>query len=344
MISKPDKSKTVAQIAEFIGATFEGDASTTVSGLGPLEFGRPNELCFIRDNNLARVTSAIAESKAAAFIVHESLHGQIKAEQPILFAAEPQQALVKLAALFDLLPPRLTGISPLASIDVTAIIAEGVAIGAFAVIGAAVKIGKNTVIHPHACIYPDVEIGADCTIHAGVVIREKCKLSNNCVIQPGSVIGADGFGYVPDPTLGLKAVPQLGNVEFEAHVDVGANACIDRAALGSTRVGIGSKLDNLVQVGHNVQIGKHSILCGQVGIAGSCVIGDRVMLGGQSGVADHIRIESDSRIAAQSGVITPLDGAGDFAGYPAIKARLWLRMMALLRHSVTKGNKKKTEN
>lgn len=344
MISKSDKTKTIAQIAEYIGATFEGNPATAVTGLGPLEFGRPSELCFIRDKNLARVSTALAESKAAAFIVHDSLRGQLKATQPIIFAAEPQQALVKLAALFGLLPPRLTGISPLASIDTTATLGAGVAIGAFAVIGAQVQIGKNTVIHPHCCIYPGVEIGANCLIHAGVVIREQCKLSDNCVIQPGSVIGADGFGYVPDPTLGLKAVPQLGNVEFEANVDVGANACIDRAALGSTRVGLGSKIDNLVQVGHNVQIGNHSILCGQVGIAGSCVIGDRVMLGGQSGVADHIHIESDSRIAAQSGVITPLDGKGDFAGYPAIKARLWLRMMAYLRHNVTRGHQKKVED
>ena len=192
-------------------------------------------------------------------------------------------------------------------------------------IGAEVQIGNNVTIHPHVVIYPGTIIEDDCIIHSGAIIREYCHLKKGCVIQNGAVIGSDGFGYVPDPALGLRAVPQVGRAVLGPLVDVGANSCIDRGALGDTSISLGTKVDNLVQVGHNVSIGEHTIVCGQSGIAGSTRIGARCVLGGSTGVGDHLNIPDDCRFGGNSGVITAIDEPGDYMGHPAIPAQQWRR-------------------
>jgi UDP-3-O-[3-hydroxymyristoyl] glucosamine N-acyltransferase len=331
-------SMPLTKIAAHLHLSYSGSGDTPLSGLCPLEEGVDSALCFVRDTNASRVEASIASSKAGAFIVHESLKTELKSQRPLLFSPHPQQTLMQIAELFGLGPVRIEGVSPLASIAKSAVIEAGAAVGPFAVVGEHTVVGANSQIHPHVCLYSHVHIGKNCIIHAGAVVREHCRIADHCVIQPGAIIGADGFGYVPDAEIGLKPVPQIGVVELEDRVDIGANACVDRAALGRTLIRRSSKLDNLVQVGHNVQIGQYSILCGQVGIAGSCTIGDRVTLGGQSGVADHVEIGSDIRIAAKSGVTSVLREKGDYAGYPAMNARLWRRMMGFLRRSVRKSS------
>ena len=183
-------------------------------------------------------------------------------------------------------------------------------------------------------------------VHSGACIREGCEIGDYGIIQNGAVVGSEGFGYVPDLELGLRHVPQTGNVKLEARVDIGANTCIDRGTAGDTHIHLGSKLDNLVQVGHNVSIGSHSILCGQVGIAGSVNIGEQVVLGGNSGVADHVDIVSGVRVAAKSGVIADIDEKGDYIGFPAQKASTWRRQLVNLKNlpkilKELKGSKKK---
>jgi len=167
-------------------------------------------------------------------------------------------------------------------------------------------------------------------IHARVVLREDIEISDGVILQPGAVIGADGFGYIADPKRGLVTVPQIGTVILDAAVEVGANSCIDRATLGRTLIGQGTKLDNLVQVAHNSRIGSYSLLCAQVGIAGSSTIGNNVVLGGHSGVGDHVKIVDNVRVAAKAGVIQDISKPGDYGGYPAVPAREWRRMVGAL--------------
>lgn len=223
------------------------------------------------------------------------------------------------------------GISDQAVVDPTASIGQKVRIGAFCVIGAEVVIDDGVQCFPNVIIYDGAKIGAGSILHSGVVVREDCVVGPESVIQNGAIVGADGFGYRPDPKKGLVSFPQVGVVNLAARVDIGANACVDRGALGDTVVGLGSKIDNLVQVGHNTKIGQHSILCGQVGVSGSCEIGDQVTLAGGVGVADHVSIASNTRFGARSGITSSIKEAGDYAGWPVIPASQWRRQAASLR-------------
>jgi UDP-3-O-[3-hydroxymyristoyl] glucosamine N-acyltransferase len=209
-------------------------------------------------------------------------------------------------------------------------IGSGVSIGEFAVVGPLTEIGDNVVIHPHVVLYPGVKIGPRSIIHSHAAIREDSVLGAETVIQNGAVIGADGFGYVPDAKLGLVGVPQLGTVNLGDRVEVGANSAIDRATLGTTTIGLGTKIDNLVQIGHNTRIGRFSILCGQVGIAGSCEIGNQVVIGGQAGVGDHLKIADGIRVGAKSGVVSDLTEKGDYLGFPPLPAQVARRVFAIL--------------
>ena len=230
-----------------------------------------------------------------------------------------------------------SSIHPQSIIEQSAQIASDVHVGPFSYIGENTKIGTGSVIHPHVCIYSNVSIGEGVEIHSGAIIREGVIIDDRCVIQNSAVIGAEGFGYYQDLD-GLKPIPQVGTVHLSQNVDIGANTCVDRATLGLTELGPGVKVDNLVQIGHNVKIGSHSIVCGQSGIAGSSIIGRGVILGGGTGIADHAEIEDGSRFAARSAALTGKFKKGDYAGYPAISVSLWRRMNGLLMKLVKKGS------
>jgi UDP-3-O-[3-hydroxymyristoyl] glucosamine N-acyltransferase len=333
---KPSSPPTLEQIKSVLG-------EVEISGTGPdkisfacgLDHPEISEGCltFLRSFEASKVLQAINSSKASFFLIsNKTPTFQIPDNKYIIKSNNPNLDFVRVIEAFFLdreqkfLPQ---DIHPTAIVDSTARLSKDTRIGAYAIIGANVCIADNVCIHPHAVIYHDVKIGNNCIIHAHSVIREHSDIGNNCIIQAGSVIGADGFGYVLDQQRGqLKLVPQLGSVKLEDNVEVGANTCIDRATAGYTIIGTGTKIDNLVQVGHNVTIGRSSLLCGQVGVGGSTVIGDGVILGGQVGVGDHMNVASSARVGGGSAVTISLDKAGDYTGSPAMPAFGFRRILS----------------
>lgn len=328
------------EIARQINGVVHGDGAVTIDAACPIDAGVPNGLGFTRADSPARLDRALRQTRcAAALVPTKAITPNSAYPIPVIAVPDPVLAMTKVVPLFFEPAEIGDGISPKAEIHPSARIGRNVRIGPFCVVGPRVSIGDDVVLHPHVVLYPGATIGDRTTLHAGAVVREECTVGADSVIQNGAVIGADGFGYTPDPTRGLVPVPQVGTVVLSAGVDVGANTCIDRATFGQTQIHDGTKIDNLVQIGHNTVIGRHGIVCGQVGIAGSCAIGDGVVLAGSVGVADHISIASGARIAARSAVIRDLDERGDYAGNPAVSARLWNRAMASLLKLAKRGVK-----
>jgi len=322
---------SLATLAAEVQGTVEGDGSRLIEGVCSLDEPRPNCLAFVRDGRALRKSPALAA--LGALLVPTTFDAAVlSAPHPALIRVpDPIGAFARLLPRFH--PPILpaAGVSPRAEVHASARLGRNVSVGAFAVVGADVTVGEDSILHPHVVVYPGVRIGARCILHAGAIIREGCVLGDDLVIQNGAVIGADGFGYTPDPQIGLRTIPQVGIVELGNRVDVGANTCIDRATLGATRIGQGTKIDNLVQIGHNNQIGTWSIICGQAGLAGSSKIGNRVTIGGAAGIADHLHIADNVRLAARSGVTSSIPEAGDYGGFPAQPLRQWHRTVAAIR-------------
>lgn len=334
MNSSPEplgKDKSVKAIAQFIGGKLLGDGEHQVQGV--CAFDEPQNGCisFVQRWSEEILEVLKSDSPLSALLIPDSVEAPTQSSLPLIQVAHPFAALVKLVPVFSKALEIPEGISPQAVIDPTASIGSNVSIGPFSWIGARARIGDGTRILSHAAIYPHAQIGRGALIHSHAVVREHCSIADQGVVQNGAVIGADGFGYLPDPEIGLRTVPQIGRVEIGNRVDIGANTCIDRATLGTTVIGDGTKLDNLVQVGHNTKIGEFSILCGQAGIAGSCRIGSGVTIGGNVGIADHIRIADGCRVAGKSGVTNDLKVKGDYAGFPAISAQDWRRAQVALR-------------
>lgn len=323
---------SLAEIARLVNGRLEGPGEVLVKGLCALEEPVPCCLAFARYTSVKRILSYDLSS-LAGLIVREDLSasGELR-DIGLIRVANPQKAMLQLVPLFFTPPEIERGISPRADIHSRARIGRNVTIGSFCSVGAEAQIGDNTVIYPQVTIYHGAVIGTGAVIHAGAVIREFCRVGNNAVIQPGAVVGADGFGYIPDPQRGLVAVPQIGIAVLEDEVELGANACVDRATLGTTRIGQCSKLDNHVQIGHNTTVGRYSIICGHAALAGSCRIGNQVVIGGNTGIADHIVIADGVRVAGQAGVSGDLTEKGDYAGYPILPAETWRKRFALLSY------------
>ncbi len=323
----------LALVAEKARGIIYQNTNKDVRGICPFEQPAEHELTFTRETNARRLKRALESTSVnlAAVLVPNSLDpSALPSRFNYILCEDPLSSLLNLVPLFFEAEQSPPGVSPKADIHPTCRLGAHISVGAFTSIAANVQIGDHAIIHPHVTLYPNVIVGEGCIIHAGAVLREGSILGAGCVVQPGAVIGADGFGYIPDPKLGLKAVPQIGYVTIDDQVDIGANACVDRATFGVTRIGRGSKLDNLVQVGHNVQIGRFTIVCGQTGIAGSCQIGNNVVLGGGVGVGDHIKIADNIRVGGKSGVTGDLITAGDYGGFPALEAKKWRRQVAAL--------------
>jgi UDP-3-O-[3-hydroxymyristoyl] glucosamine N-acyltransferase len=324
-------SYSLRALAERCGGTVVGDPELEIRGLCSLDEPEPACLSFIKGRSAAQLAKRLDGSPIAALLVAvEAAPEELPNDRSFIRVRDPLAALVDLVPLFHPAPEPSGRVDPHAVVAPTATIAAGVTIGPFCVVGDRCVVGEGTVLHPHVVLYPDVTIGRRCTLHAGVIVREETEIGDEVVLQNGVVVGADGFGYMPDPKVGLRTVPQVGRVSIQSRVDVGANSCIDRATLGTTVIGGGSKLDNLVQVGHNVKIGKHSIVCAHTGIAGSVRIGNQVVLGGHVGVADHLTIVDGVRVGGKSGVDHDLLTRGDYAGFPLLPARRWRRVAAIL--------------
>ena len=286
---------TLGQLAEALAAKLVGDPDRVVTGVAPLDAASGDDISFFID---PRYEAAARASRAAAVIAPAGTHGLPAA---VLECDAPQRRLIQLLELFHPRPVVPAGIDPTAVVAPGARIDATAAIGPLAVIEAGARIGARVRVHALAYVGPAVEIGEDSVIHPHVVLRERVAVGRRVIIHAGAVLGADGFGYVFDGGAHQK-IPQVGGVLIEDDVEIGANATIDRATLGTTIVRRGAKIDNLVQVAHNVEIGEHAILAAQAGIAGSSRLGRRAVLAGQAGVADHVTVGDEAMLGAQAGV------------------------------------------
>ena len=312
------RTRTVKELADYLGGVVQGDGTVEISGLGSLETAAPDAVTFLAN---PRYAAKVAETSAGAVLMAP---GGERYGRTAIEVANPYLGFAKLLTLFYTAPHEPKGVLPGAIVSETATIGEGASIYPGACIGRNVVIGNRTVIHSGAVLYDDVIVGEECTIHANAVVRERCRIGNRCIIQPGAVIGSDGFGYAPDGS-GYYRIPQIGIVVLEDDVEIGANSCVDRAAIEVTRISRGTKLDNLVQIAHNCQIGEDCMIVSQVGISGSAKIGNHVTLAGQVGVAGHLTIGDNVLVGAQSGVPSSLPANAAYSGSPAMPHREWLK-------------------
>jgi len=316
-------TKTVKELADYLGGVVLGDENLSVNGLAPLENAGPDKITFLANPKYA---AKVAETGAGAVLMAP---GNERYGRTAIEVANPYLGFAKLLTLFYTQPHPPLGVLPGANLAASARLGEDITIYPGACIGNNVLVGNRTVIHSGAVIYEGAVIGDDCVIHANAVIRERCRIGKRCIIQPGAVIGSDGFGYAPDGPSYYR-IPQIGIVVLEDDVEIGANCCIDRAALEVTLIRRGTKLDNLVQIAHNCQIGEDCMIVSQVGISGSAKIGNHVTLAGQVGVAGHLSIGDNVMVGAQSGVPGSLAANAGYSGTPAMPHKEWLRAMAVV--------------
>ncbi|MCU0836707.1 MAG: UDP-3-O-(3-hydroxymyristoyl)glucosamine N-acyltransferase [Chromatiaceae bacterium] len=299
------------------------DLAPQIHGVNTLELATETDLCFAEGSEQAL---AVQGSRAGAVLVPEGfpdLNGPLVIRTPA-----PRRDFFQLAALFS--PgPELTGIHPSAVIDPSAVVGEGVAVGPLAVIAAGVQLGDRSAVGAGCYLGAGVVLGQDCVIEPNVTIQRDCRLGNRCIVHSGAVVGGDGFGFRWDGT-GHRKVPQLGRVVIEDDVDIGCNTCVDRATLGETRIRRGTKVDNLVQVAHNTDIGAHVILVSQAGVAGSSTVGTGVVVAGQVAISDHVNIGAGARVGGQSGVTKDVPEGATVFGTPARPLKDTLRELAAL--------------
>ncbi len=316
---------TLRELAARLQCRLEGDGAIDVARVAGIDVAGPGDVTFLSNS---RYASKLASTRASAVIVDDTATGA-----PCAMLRTSNVYLAFADAVDALMPPArpAPGRSPLASIDPSAEIGADVTIGPFVAIGPRARIGPRTILHPHVSIGADASVGEACEIHAQASIREGVRLGARVVVQDAAVIGSDGFGFAHRADGSHRKVPQVGGVVIEDDVEIGAGATIDRPAIGETRIGAGTKIDNLVQVAHGVQVGRHVLLAAQVGIAGSTVIEDGVIMAGQSGAAGHLNLGRGARVLAKSAVTKDVDAGATVAGIPAGDAADWREAAVLLR-------------
>ena len=323
----------LSELASAIGAVLRGDGDAEVGAAGGLDEAGAGDLAFYANPRYR----AQLEATGATAVILDAATADGLGEVAFARLVHPRPAAGHARALALLHPEPVAepGVDARAVIEDGAQVDPTASVGAFVFVGAGARVGPRTVLHPQVYVGPDARIGADCLLQAGSVVREGCELGDRVRLQPRVVIGADGFGYAQDvDDAGRpfhRKIPQVGIVRIEDDVEIGAGSCVDRATTGATLVGRGTKIDNLVQVGHNVTIGPLSLLCGQSGIAGSATLGTGVVLAGQAGVVGHIHLTDGVTVAAKSGAVGNLREPGVYSGFPAMPHRAWLKAMAALR-------------
>ena len=313
------------EIADRLDCRIEGDGNIEITGVAALEDAGPGQLTFFAN---PKYLPALRRTHASAVIAGDGADGGRLA---VLRTNDPYLAFARAVELFadPWRPP--PGVHRLAVVEDGAVVGADVSIGPFTLVESGARVGARTVIRSHVSIGRSAVLGEDCTIHAHVSIRERVRLGDRVVVQDGAVIGSDGFGFARQASGEHYKIPQVGGVVIEDDVEIGANTAIDRPAVGETRVAAGVKIDNLVQVGHGVRIGRQSLLAAQSGVAGSSVLEERVTLAGQVGVAGHITIGKGTVATAQTGIPNSVEAGSFISGYPAIPNRDWLKASAVFR-------------
>lgn len=322
---------TAAQISVLLNGKIEGNADATVSSFGKIEEARQGELTFLAN---PKYEEHLYTTNASIAIINEGYELRQAVTPTLIRVPDAYTGFAQLLSKYqEMVTQQLKGIQQPCYISASAKIAADVYIGAFSYIGENVRIESGSKIFPNSFIGDGVSIGKACIIHPGVKIYHDCELSNHVIIHAGTVIGSDGFGFAPQADGSFKKVPQIGNVVIEDHVEIGANTTIDRATMGSTIIKAGAKLDNLIQIAHNVEVGNSTVIAAQAGVSGSTKIGNNVMIGGQAGLVGHIQIADGAKINAQSGVSKSIkESYGAVTGSPAGDYTSALRSQAVFRN------------
>ncbi|CAN5608067.1 UDP-3-O-(3-hydroxymyristoyl)glucosamine N-acyltransferase [soil metagenome] len=320
---------TAQQISELLQGTVEGNPDVKVNRLAKIEEGRSGELSFLAN---PAYNHHLYSTKASIVIIGKDFVAEQPFETTLIRVENAYESFAKLLEIYNTIQRNKTGIEPMAFIDPSATYGADIYLGSFAYIGKNVKLGDRVKVYPNVYIGDNCTIGNDTTFFPGVKVYSDCVIGNNCSFHGGVVIGADGFGFTPDATNNYKKIAQIGNVIIHDDVEIGANTTIDRATLGSTVIHKGVKLDNLIQIAHNVEIGENTIIIAQTGVAGSTKIGKNCMIGGQVGIVGHITIADNVKIAAQSGVGNSIDKPGDvLQGSPAFRIGDYKRTYVVFR-------------
>ncbi|WP_339607219.1 UDP-3-O-(3-hydroxymyristoyl)glucosamine N-acyltransferase [uncultured Roseivirga sp.] len=320
---------SVQQVAQLLEGKVDGDGSLMLSRLEKIEEATAGSIAFLAN---PKYTEYIYTTKASAIIVKQDLELKQAISPALIRVTDPYSSFSKLLEEYQKLTQiEKSGIEQPSFQSITSQIEDGVYLGAFSYLGENVKIGKGTKIYPNCVIGDNVTIGENTILFAGVKVYADCKIGNHCKIHSGVVIGSEGFGYAPQPDGTFKAIPQTGNVIIHDHVDIGANTVVDCATMGSTIIKDGAKIDNLVQIAHNVEIGKNTAIASQAGISGSAKIGENVMIGGQAGITGHLTIADKVVIGPQSGVPKTIENQGIYTGTPIMDHREFLKSSIALR-------------
>ena len=318
-----------ATIAGFLKGEIVGDPDIKVNTISKIEEGHAGALSFLAN---PKYEHYLYTTKSSVVLVNKSFVPSGKVEATLIRVENAYESFASLLQMVDQSRPRKKGIHPSAVIESTATVGKNVYIGPYVYIGENCRIGDDCALFPHVFIDDNTQIGKKCTLNPGVKIYHDCILGENCVVHAGTVIGSDGFGFAPQSDSEFMKIPQIGNVIIEDNVEIGANVAIDRATIGSTIIRKGVKLDNLIQIGHNVEIGENTVMAGQTGVAGSCKVGKNCMFAGQVGLAGHLKIADGTKIGAQSGIPSDVKKENSILlGTPAIDHKDYLRSSIVFR-------------
>ena len=315
------------QIAEYVQGTIVGDENASVHTFAKIEEGIPGALSFLSN---PKYTQYIYDTQSSIVLVNKDFEPEKEVKATLIKVNNAYESLAKLMTLYEQSQPKRTGIHPLAYVAPTAKIGENVYLAPFACVGDHAEVGDNTELHPHATVGGNAKVGKNCILYTNSNVYHDCIVGDNCILHSGSVIGADGFGFAPTPN-GYDKIPQIGIAILEDDVEIGANTCVDRATMGATIIRKGVKLDNLIQVAHNVEIGSNTVIASQTGIAGSTKVGEWCMFGGQVGIAGHIKIGDKVNLGAQSGVPGSIKSGQSLIGTPPIEMKNFFKSSAVFK-------------
>lgn len=315
-------------IAELVGGTVVGDPQASVSDFAKIEEGRSGCISFLANDKYEQY---VYSTESSIVLVNESFEPKHEVKATLIKVANAREAVANLINIYVSMKPKPKGIDPTASVDPTATVGKDVYLGPFVVIGPKAVVGDGCVLHPHVTIGARAIVGDNTEMYPHSVVYHDCKVGARCILHAGSVVGADGFGFEPTAD-GYKKIAQIGIAVLEDDVEIGANSCVDRAVMGETIVRRGVKIDNLVQIGHNCEVGSHTVMSAQVGVAGSTKVGEWCMFGGQVGVAGHATIADRTHAGAQSGIPNSVKKPGlELMGTPAIEPRTWWKAQAVVK-------------